>query len=399
MALIRFNNPADMEPLVPTDRNSILLPRAIQLIKAAAELSQYYAPETRRAIAELVRSMNGYYSNLIEGHRTRPIDIEAALAQSFSSDPNRRENQMLHLAHLETQRQLEQRLRDEPAVSLFSPEFICWIHRKFYSCLPDSLRQVLDKDDKTYPVNPGEIRKYDVHVGRHLAPSPKSLDKFLTRFGDFYGDYCEVAAPQSVIAAMAAHHRLTWIHPFGDGNGRVARLMTHAWLTKIDLGADGLWTLSRGLARTREQYRERLAAADEKRLNDYDGRGYLSEQRLLEFCAYMIGQALDQISFMQSLLDLRRLENRLLSYCAIAEQAKELPKRSGILLRDVLLRGTVTRGEVTRILNVSARTAQSVVGTLVAKGLLKSASPKGPVTIAFPGFICASLFPDLYPAG
>ncbi len=256
-----------------------------------------------------------------------------------------------------------------------------------------------DKGGKTYPVNPGQIRPYDVNVGVHLAPPPAALGKFLARFQSFYDTYRRDATPQAVIAAMAAHHRLAWIHPFGDGNGRVTRLLTHAWLTRIGLGANGLWTLSRGLARGVDQYKEVLAAADNKRLNDYDGRGYLSERRLAEFCSFMIDGASDQINFMHELLDFRQLEKRLLSYCAVAEQARDLPKGSGVLLRDVMLRGTIPRGEAARILNVSARTAQAVIGTLLAKGLLKSPSPKGQLTIAFPGFICPSLFPDLYPAG
>jgi len=148
-----------------------------------------------------------------------------------------------------------------------------------------------------------------------------------------------------------------------------------------------------------DEYKQVLAAADHKRLNDFDGRGYLSDRRLAEFCAYLIDRALDQVHFMHRLLDLKQLEKRLLGYCAIAEQAKELPKGTGILLRDVMLRGSIPRGEAARILNVSARTAQAVLGALLAKGLLKSPTPKGKINIGFPGFICPFLFPDLYPTG
>jgi Fic family protein len=399
MALARFTSPSDMEPLLPSGPIPNLVAKATLLIKSAAELGCYFAPETRQAVADLVRSMNGYYSNLIEGHRTRPADIEAALAHQFSTQPQRRELQLLHYAHLETQLELERRLRDEPEIDFLSPEFICWLHGKFYSFLPESLRQVTNQDGKTYPVKPGELRDYDVHVGIHLAPAFGSLDKFLARFREFYGPYRTTTTPEAVIAAMAAHHRLAWIHPFGDGNGRVTRLLTHAWLTRIGLGANGLWTISRGLARNLDQYKEALAAADNKRLNDYDGRGYLSERRLTEFCTFMIDQALDQTKFMHGLLDFRQLEKRLIAYCSVAEQAKELPKRSGLLLRDVMLRGSIPRGDAARILNVSARTAQTVTRDLLSKGLMKSPSPKGQLTIGFPGFICPTLFPDLYPTG
>jgi Fic family protein len=398
MAIARFDQPTDMEPLIPSVIAPDLITKTSTFTQKAAELGGYFAPETRLAVAGLVRSMNGYYSNLIEGHRTRPGDIDAALIQNFSSEPKRRETQQLHYAHLETQLRMESRMRDDPGLDFLSADFIRWVHRTFYSLLPESLHQITDRDGKTYPVNPGEIRDYDVHVGIHLAPVHGSVGRFLDRFHNFYASYRH-ATPEATIAAMAAHHRLAWIHPFGDGNGRVTRLVTQAWLNQLGLAANGLWTLSRGLARKVDHYKEALAAADNHRLSDYDGRGYLSERRLADFCVFMIDCALDQVTFMHELLNLRELEKRLLSYCSLAEKAKNLPKGSGVLLRDVMVRGSIARGEVARILNVSARTGQTVVGDLLARGLLKSPTPKGQLTIGFPGFICPYLFPDLYPAG
>lgn len=52
-----------------------------------------------------------------------------------------------------------------------------------------------------------------------------------------------------VLAMATAHHRFNWIHPFPDGNGRVSRLMSHAMAHKAGIGAHGLWSISRGLAR------------------------------------------------------------------------------------------------------------------------------------------------------
>jgi Fic family protein len=70
----------------------------------------------------------------------------------------------------------------------------------------------------------------------------------------------------------AAHHRLLWIHPFYDGNGRVARLFVHAYLRDIGVGSS-LWSVSRGLARNVAQYQALLMAADQQRDNDWDGPG------------------------------------------------------------------------------------------------------------------------------
>src|SRR2546422_753682 len=83
-------------------------------------------------------------------------------------------------------------------------------------------------------------------------------------------------------STAAAHHRLLWIHPFMDGNGRVARLMSHAMmLDKLDTGA--VWSVARGLARNVSEYKKLLADCDLPRRNDLDGRGALSEEALAEF--------------------------------------------------------------------------------------------------------------------
>jgi Fic family protein len=79
------------------------------------------------------------------------------------------------------------------------------------------------------------------------------------------------AGETAVIALAAAHHRLAWIHPFLDGNGRSARLHTHIGLGALGL-THGLWSPMRGLARSQSQYYERLIAADQPRQGDIDGR-------------------------------------------------------------------------------------------------------------------------------
>ena len=97
-----------------------------------------------------------------------------------------------------------------------------------------------------------------------------------------------------------------------------------------------------------------LSNADEKRLNDIDGRGFLSERGLSDFCEFMLQTALDQIDFMQQLLDVDTLQKRILGSPHRKESAKELPSGNGLVLRDVFLRGELNRGEVVRIMRVSA---------------------------------------------
>ena len=113
--------------------------------------------------------------------------------------------------------------------------------------LPEDLLWVEDPATKEkLRVVPGEFRTRDVQVGSHVAISPGALPRFLERFQQVYGN---VGKTESIISTAAAHHRLLWIHPFIDGNGRVTRLMSHAMMLEmLDTGA--VWSVARGLARS-----------------------------------------------------------------------------------------------------------------------------------------------------
>src|SRR5205814_9480294 len=124
---------------------------------------------TRKSVAQLVRSMNSYYSNLIEGHRTTPRDIDAALAKDFSNDEEERANQILHLAHVEAQIEMEERLKTGTPGEICATDFICWLHGLFYERLPESFLSARDPKGKAYRVIAGEVRQSEVSVGQHLA--------------------------------------------------------------------------------------------------------------------------------------------------------------------------------------------------------------------------------------
>ena len=388
-----FDSPSDMEPLMPEDRDGNLADLATRLFAQASRLEQAIRPHTRSKVARLVRSMNGYYSNLIEGHRTKPHEIEDALKGTFSKKKDVREKQLLHLAHIEAQEAMEK--LNLTAGQLVSLDSIKRIHAEIYNRLPAVMRSM---DDGT-KVQPGEIRTHQVSVGRHVAPDHKAIKSIGQRFSDYYAVEAESSPARSLVAAMAAHHRLTWMHPFSDGNGRVARLFTHLWIRRIGGGGEGLWTLARGLARNVDAYRSALDAADEKRRQDFDGRGYLTERGLHDFCRFMLTTALDQVEFMAALFDIGGFEKRLSGFCRVQESDGHLHKGAHLLLKQVLLEDELARGDASRILNVSPRTAQTVIGQLLETGFLESPSPKGVLRLSFPPSVRPFLFPDLYPAG
>ena len=236
-----------MEPLLiggGSRHRPALTDLALDLTQKSAGFRRSLPPSLLASLADLVRSMNCYYSNLIEGHDTHPVDIERALRNDYSQDARKRNLQIEAKAHIAVQKWIDGGgLKGGVSIQ---PEGICEIHRRFCELLPEDLLWVEDPaTHEKVRLVPGELRKRDVQVGNHVAISPGALPHFLVRFAQVYGS---VGKTETIISTAAAHHRLLWIHPFMDGNGRVARLMSHAMmLDTLDTGA--VWSVARGLAR------------------------------------------------------------------------------------------------------------------------------------------------------
>ncbi len=362
-------------------------------------------PHTQHGVVDLVRIINSYYSNLIEGNSTHPAEIELAMRKEYSRDPAKRNLQHESLAHIETQQAIEEEMKKDPGLDPSNFHFLCMIHKIFYSQLPDELHRVVNSETgERLGVTGGEIRTRDVKVGGHIPPEHDALKKFLEKFQEFYkrGRWHGV---MPIVATAAAHHRLAWIHPFLDGNGRVTRLYTDACF-HLQLPGYGIWNVSRGLARNRDQYLGVLAKADMPRRNDLDGRGVLSEEGLTAFCQFFLETCLDQVQYMSGLLQLDGLLERISGYVKFREnKMARVPERfdpsmkpeAARMLQEVMLRGEMPRGDVAAASGLK-RAGRDILAQLVAEGILVSRMPKGPVRLAFPTHIAGYLFPELYPA-
>ncbi len=381
-----------IEPLLPTQGNRVLEDLATQLWAESTALTSNLPPATIRGIGELVKTMNCYYSNLIEGHRTHPIDIERALAQDFSSDPHQRELQFEAKAHIEVQTAIEAGIAPAPVVS---SAYLQWIHREFYTRLPASMLTLGNAEGTNQiQIVPGEWRTGDVIVGRHIPVSAEAIDRFMTRFAVGYR-LDRLSQIQQAIAVAAAHHRLVWIHPFYDGNGRVARLFSQAMLGEIGIGTS-LWSISRGLARSRADYRAVLANADLPRWNDLDGRGNLTASGLQAFCEFFLKNCIDQVQFMRSCIEPQQLHGRIAVYLQKEMAATRLLPGSDRAIAAVLHAGELERGRAAAASGYRERQARKVLQGLLATGLLVADTPKGAVRVGFPSRLLERYFPKLF---
>lgn len=387
-----YDSPHQFEPLLPRQAQlEPLLAQAHDLSRAALAMAGQPVPQGLRS---LLRAMNSYYSNRIEGQHTRPLELEQALHHDFSSDAKLAARQRLALAHIDAEEALEPRFTgNDGLVALYGQPALCELHRELFMRLPaEDLRT-----DEGEPIVPGQLRAREVQVGRHVAPTAASLPGLIQRWGAVYGGMRRGEA--TLVALAAAHQRLGWIHPFIDGNGRVMRLHTHLALGALGY-TGGLWSPLRGFARSVDRYYGLIAAADEPRRGDLDGRGNLSEAALVAWIAYVLDLCLDQVRFMSSLLQLSAMEGRIAA-CLQFEQAT---LKSGVRiealrpLHYLFLSGTtLERGEFKRMTGLGERTAVSLLTALLKRGLLASDSPQGKVRFGLPLHALRFYFPALWP--
>lgn len=359
--------------------------------RGAFELKRLVHPVTEARLARLLRSVNSYYSNRIEGQQTHPKDIERALQKSFSKEPAKARLQRLAIAHIRTQEAMEIQIAETPDLPVYGADFLTGLHKGFYGRLTKEDR-VTEQGDE---VVPGELRKRDVAVGGHDAPAWQSVPHFLDRAEKVY---CAVHGLSSKLIAIAcAHHRLAWVHPFRDGNGRVVRLQSQAALIQHGAGSV-LWSVSRGLARDVQAYYDRLSDADAPRRGDLDGRGNLSEAGLAAFAKHFLATCLDQVTFMGKMLDLSTLRGRVQGYLVyLSQQDKEVRAEAAPALHYLFLTGSAPRGEFKQMIGLSSRSADRAIAALLKRGLLESDSARGPVRFGLPLEALSYYFPALYP--
>ena len=384
-----------MEPMLlaqASPHRGPLTDLAVDLAARAAGLRRSLPQGVSKALADLVRAMNCYYSNLIEGHDTHPVDIERALRHEYSADPRTRNLQLEAAAHIAVQRWMDD---GGLAGRAATAEGLRELHRRFCAALPEEMLRLEHQDAAmSATVVPGALRTLRVQAGLHVPVSPGAIGRFLERFEAVYGN---LGRTDAILGAAASHHRLLWIHPFLDGNGRVARLMSHAMLLE-SLETGGVWSVARGLARNEGAYKRHLADCDSPRRHDVDGRGNLSEEALAAFTRFFLEVCLDQVDFLERLVQPHRLRDRVLTWAGRETRAGALPHGSETVLEAVLFRDEVPRGDVPAILGASERQARRVTAALIERSALVSTSHRAPLRLAFPATLAPDWLPGLFPA-
>lgn len=391
-----------LTPLITQDRiPDDLQDAVVEVMRLDAALCMNVLPSLRLPLMEKLHKVNSYYSNKIEGNAALPADVlrlhEVPTGVKVSKD----------LEEIKCHIEAQKRLADDPIADslICTKDAVARMHRELYSGIPDMLLDIkVNDEDKSIRMVPGQFRDREVKVGKHIPPTAEKILSYMNWFEIAYRvDRHHGISP--ILAAAAAHHRLMWIHPFVDGNGRTGRLFTDQYLKSSGLGGSNLWSMSRGFGRNSEAYYAALNAADHLRKGDLDGRGELSDTGLLKFTSYFVETALDQVNYFSSILEARVLNQRIDTYFQQRQQEAfydiknealpELRIKACGIYKDLLHHGDQSLDAIQTKLGLNESTTRTLLSQMADEGLIKWKGHKS-VSLSLSRHSIEFLFPALW---
>lgn len=361
------------------------------LARLAGKLESALHPESAFGLRKALAGIHSYYSNMIEGDSTEPITAELAISGAITFAPGSNAEKYVIQAKAGILASAAMQKSLAAGADPLTVDFIKFLHFEFTSRLPPEWLVMTDPDGKEILTVPGAFRTGFVKVGTHIAPAPHEIVGLVNALAEF-----PKIIGRTLSSIMLQHHRLAWIHPFADGNGRTTRLFTEALLLNSVANGNGLWCLSRGLAKNAEKYKAYLRAADISS-GGSDGRGELSQKQSEVFAGFMLDVAIDQADFMSERLEIDSLKQRIELLCQERYTVLKRDKRASMILSAAMFEGPLERGRVGGLVGLSARRGQEIARELIDDGLLTSRSDKGRLMPAFPMYAMGYLVPSLFP--
>lgn len=216
---------------------------------------------------------------------------------------------------------------------------------------------------------PGAYRNGAVKIAQaeHQPPDAIHVPAYMQELVDFVN---RADAPKYDLMKVAlAHHRFAWIHPFGNGNGRLVRLLTYALLVKYGFRVSAMGRLLNPAAvfcSDRNHYYSMLAEADKG-----------TDTALEAWCTYVLTGVRDELRKVDQLADYRHLQSRvLMPALAFARQRQLVTAQEEAVLAATIKAGAVKAGDLAAAmpgLNATQRTYQ--VKKLVDSGMLRPVKP------------------------
>ena len=249
------------------DINS-LTPRNWMLLGSVRSKCEHLAgtplqPDVARQFYDVALIKGAQATTAIEGNTLTEEQVAGILNGTFRAPPSRayQEREVRNVLDALTAISREVMEGGLPAIT---SELIC-----------DYNRQVLDGTQYESHVVPGRMRDYSVGVGAYRGAPPEDCQYLVQRLAEwlesdiFRSDDAEIRFALAVACAVYAHLYIAWLHPFGDGNGRTARLLEFLILARCGMiPLPVAHILSNHYNLTRDEYYRQLAAASRTRRTD-----------------------------------------------------------------------------------------------------------------------------------
>lgn len=398
MSLVMIN----LTPFFPRESEPYTTDMIFELDALYSKLNQLHSNMPKVILSEIVKNINhvnNYYSNQIESDGTHPIDIERICKEGVMANKTGSEalKKRLALSYHAAQQEIMQEHYPKRLI-----ERAKFFHKSFYDSqfLHEDQLYILDESTAgQIPVTPGKFRERMVQIGNHIPPEETEINRLLKEWDAHYSLNEKDVGYKKLLKAFVAHHRLMYVHPFLDGNGRAGRLVLESMLKEAAPNSHGLWSISRGLAKSKDDYFGALENAGMIRQGaPYDGAGSLSERGLVRFVNYMRETANKEVDFMLKLMDLSKLESRLSKFVDFSD--KEIPKEMKMLIPHLLVKGEIKKSDLPEIWHVSERKSRDVQNTLKKLSLIKDSneSHRTPIRLNISAEVMSFIFPEIMPA-
>ncbi len=324
----------------------------IELERARANLGHGTTPpEFFFQLKDQFQLLTSIMSARIEGNRTSILDaVVGDSRRRLSSDAGPLDEGVQEILNIQDAIDfIEERVRTSPIDHLFIRE----LHRLVVQGLSR-------EGDRT----PGAYRVGEVRIGKsaHRPPWPADVFDDMTGLIEFIAE--DVEPQMQLLQAAIAHHRFLWIHPFGNGNGRVSRLGTYAMLVKQGFTSASDYRAVNPTAvfgSDRQGYYDNLEAADS-----------LTNAGIVAWCTYVLAGLNTDLKKLSRLSDADFVTTQIL-----IPAIERLRAAGGLTIGEARALGIAARrtvvkaGDLAEALPGSAATRSQAVRRILDRHLLK----------------------------
>jgi len=356
-----FEHNTQVKSLFQLPRSDYLNELALEISRQSSKLGGILHPITRKAILKLFNQIDSYYSALVDGQPLSLLDIQNAVKKQYDNDPQKRKNQKESINHIEIINSIRTILKSNPSKKICHMNFINWLCSAFHQ----------NPLDPHLLMQNSHFKDYSIGSLLHIFEETFDPDKFNML--------------QKIMAMSASHYCLLKFHPFLHNNPAIVRLFSVAFVNKIGIDGEGLWSLSRGFANHRFY-----------NSNFFKEQEMSSSAALTKHCEFFLEMVLAQIDFSRNILEPKNFEKRMTQYVDDLDKRGELPPQTANLLIAALLQGEINREEIPHITGLSEDSARNLVSKCLEKELLSAENPKATVVLKFPVEVVEYYFPNLY---